>query len=172
MARSLAPGDRAGGDGGDAAEPPGLLAAGALPASSRATAQPPPSSLHPSPPPAAGCHTPPASATDSPTSTVAAGADHPHPTLHPSSARPPSTAASPLPALSARPRLEARSAGNATLRAGTPCHPGSTFQDHLLRDFYTTAVPGDIVPNHPVPLWVTPASNDPRYNLCLCQEHA
>ena len=116
---SLAPGDRAEGDGGDAAEPPGRTAAGARP-----------------------CATP-AHHTD----------NHP--------------AASPQLAPHARPRLEARRSAGAPLRTATPCPPGSSFQDRLLRDFYTTAVPGAIAPNPSASLWVTPATKDPRYNLAF-----
>jgi len=116
---SLAPGDRAEGDGGDAAEPPGRTAAGARP-----------------------CATP----------------------AHPTDNHP---AASPQLAPHARPRLEARRSAGAPLRTATPCPPGSSFQDRLLRDFYTTAVPGAIAPNPSASLWVTPATKDPRYNLAF-----
>ena len=85
---------------------------------------------------------------------------HPHPHQPPFAAN-----ASSQPAPPARPHLDVRGSFGAPLRAGAPCLPGSIFQDHLLRSFYTTAVPGAIIPNSPAPLWVTPASKDPHYNL-------
>jgi hypothetical protein len=92
------------------------------------------------------------------------------PTAHP---RPPpaTTPRTPVagshPAPRARPHLAGERSAGAQLRAGASRRPGCSFQDRLLRDFYSTAVPGAVAPSSPVPLWATPGSSSVRYNLAF-----
>ncbi|RLM87533.1 hypothetical protein C2845_PM04G29490 [Panicum miliaceum] len=78
-------------------------------------------------------------------------------------------ASSSHPAPRARPRLDGRRSDGAQLRTGVSRRPGGcTFQDRLLRDFYSTAVPGAIVPSSPAaPLWATPGPASVRYSLAF-----
>src|SRR6185312_13616212 len=83
---------------------------------------------------------------------------------------PPPPLANPQPVPRARSRLDGRHCDSAPLKVGASSHPGSIFQDRLLRDFHATVIPGAIAPSlssPPVPLWATPSSRDARYNLAF-----
>jgi len=91
-------------------------------------------------------------------------AAHPRP---PPATTPRTPVAGSHPAPRARPHLAGERSAGAQLRAGASRRPGCSFQDRLLRDFYSTAVPGAVAPSSPAPLWATPGSSSVRYNLAF-----
>lgn len=64
----------------------------------------------------------------------------------------------PSPARHAKHRLGAQQACRSSPRSGVRhARPGSRFQDQLLLDFHTTAIPGYLAPSpSPTPCWLTP----------------
>ncbi|CAL4905593.1 unnamed protein product [Urochloa decumbens] len=95
---------------------------------------------------------------------AAAAAAH-QPTAHaPTAVPPPSACTSPAP--HAEPRLEARRRGGASSRSREHARPGVRFQEQLLLDFHTTAIPGSVAPSpSPAYCWLTPTSAEKRFTL-------